>query len=99
MTDWGDIFSKLSYWYGLQYSEIRDMPMEMLKGYMERLETRKTEERLMMADVVSLPHMKKRDRERTVNDWMRLLSIQNQVKPRRASPARLKMMGIGVKHV
>lgn len=74
------------------------MPIASIEAYLNRLELRKTEVKLMMADVVSLPQMKKRDRDSTVKSWMRLLNIFSQTKAKPASSARLKMLGIGVKH-
>ena len=99
MTDWGDVFSRLSFWYGLQFSEVAEMPITGINAYIEKLEARKAELKLLMADVVSLPHMKKHDRMSTVNGWMKLLNIFSQTQAKPASPARLKMMGIGVRHV
>lgn len=75
------------------------MPFAAIEAYLNKLEARKTEVKLMMADVEMLPNMKKRDRESTVNGWMKLLSIHSQSKTKTASPARLQMMGIGVKRV
>lgn len=72
--------------------------MLAVNAYLQNLELRQTETKLMMADVVNLPHMKKRDRDRTVKSWMRLLNIREQTLAKPASPARLKMIGIGVRH-
>lgn len=74
------------------------MPMTVLNAYLDHLDARKAETKIMFGDVVSLPHMKPNDRKATVSGWMKMLNISSQtVKP--ASPARLKMMGIGVRHV
>lgn len=75
------------------------MPLASIEAYLQKLEARKTEVKLMMADVVSLPKMKKRDRENLVNGWMKYLNIHSQAKAKPASPGRLKLMGIGVRHV
>jgi hypothetical protein len=88
----------LSFWYGLQFSEIAEMPIASINAYINKLEARKTEVKLMMADVVSLPKMKKNDRVSLVNSWMKLLNITSQAQAKPASPGRLKLMGIGVKH-
>lgn len=74
------------------------MPLQSVNAYLERLELRHTETKLLMADVTGLPHMKKRDRESVLKSWMRLLNIRGQTKSKPASPARLKMLGIGVRH-
>lgn len=89
----------MSFWYGLSFADISEMPMAAIEAYMNRLEIRKTEVRLMLADVTMLPNMKKNDRVSIVNNWMKLLEITNQAKAIPASPGRLKMMGIGVRHV
>lgn len=75
------------------------MPITAIEAYLNKLEARKTEVKLLMADVVMLPSMKKNHREATLNGWMKLLSIHSESKPKVASPGRLKMMGIGVRHV
>lgn len=75
------------------------MPFAGIEAYLSELELRKTEVKMMMADVVMLPNMKKRDREATINRWMKLLKIHSSDNTKIASPARLKMMGIGVRHV
>lgn len=75
------------------------MPVASIQEYLKKLEARKTEVKLLMADVVSLPNMKKRDRTDLVNGWMKFLNIFSQAKKAKpASPGRLKLMGIGVRH-
>jgi hypothetical protein len=88
----------LSFWYGLSFQDIASMPISGIEAYTKMLEVRKTEVKLMMADVVSLPNMKKNDRVSLVNGWMKLLNITSQAQAKPASPGRLKLMGIGVKH-
>jgi hypothetical protein len=75
------------------------MPFETINAYLEKLEARKTETKLMMADLVSLPNMKKKDRVSLVNSWMKLLDVISPMKVKPASPGILKMMGIGVRYV
>lgn len=99
ITDWGDIFSKLSYWYGLQFSEIVEMPLSTVQAYLQKLEVRQAETKLMLVDVESIPHMKARDRNKTINRWMKLVKIHTPAKAKKPSEAKLKLMGIGVRHV
>lgn len=75
------------------------MPFTAIDAYLNKLEARKTEVKLMTADVVMLPHIKKSQRESTLNGWMKLLNIHSQSKTKPASPARLRLMGVGVKYV
>jgi hypothetical protein len=75
------------------------MPFETINIYLEKLEARRIETKLMFADVISLPNMKNKDREGLVMSWMRTMDIQSPKETRTASPARLKMMGIGVRYV
>ena len=75
------------------------MPFASIEAYLVKLDVRMTEVKLMMADVVSLPHMKKGDRQTTLNRWMRLVKIESNQQARPASKARLKLMGIGVRYV
>lgn len=75
------------------------MPLATVNTYLQKLEIRQTEMKLLMTDVVSLPTMKKRDRMNLVNGWMKLVNIRStttKLKP--ASLSRLKMIGIGVRH-
>lgn len=72
--------------------------MASIGSYLNNLEARMTEVKLIMADVVSIPNMKKNDRAALVNGWMKILNITSQVKAELASPRRLKMIGIGVRH-
>lgn len=73
------------------------MPMASLERYMERLPARMAELKMALADVVSLPHMKKGDQRSTMNGWMRALQFATPVRSGPVSRARLKMMGIGVR--
>lgn len=75
------------------------MPFAAIEIYIKQLEARKAELRLMMADVELLPHMKKTDREKTLNGWMKILKMSQMVEAKPASPGRLKLMGIGVRRV
>ena len=99
ITDWGDVFSKLSYWYGLQFSEIANMPLSTVQAYLQKLEVRQAETKLMLVDVESITILKARDRKKMINRWMKLVQIQEPAKAKKASPAKLKMMGIGVRYV
>ena len=73
--------------------------MSTVQAYLQKLEVRQAETKLMLADAGSVPHMKARDRNKTINRWMKIVQIQTPVKAKKASPAKLKLMGIGVKHV
>jgi mannitol/fructose-specific phosphotransferase system IIA component len=75
------------------------MPLAAISAYLERLPARQAELKLLLSDAVSIPHMKENHREAAQSAWMRAAMIEadNSIKP--ASPARLKLMGIGVRHV
>ena len=75
------------------------MPFASIEAYLSKLDVRMTEVKLMMADVVTLPNMKKSDRQATLNRWMKIVQIESNQRARPASKARLKMMGIGVRYV
>lgn len=75
------------------------MPIPSINAYLEKLEVRFAEMKQMMADAASIPHMKEGDRKNTLNHWMKIMNVQSPTKAKPASPARLKMMGIGVRHV
>lgn len=71
------------------------MPMASIEAYLEKLPARMAEYKMMMADPIALPHMKKNDQQNMVNSWNRAMSANQPAQV--ASPARLKMMGIGVR--
>lgn len=73
--------------------------MPVINAYLDKLETRFTESKMMLADVVTLPHMKSSQRNATVNKWMKTLNMHDPKAAKPASKARLKMMGIGVRYV
>lgn len=73
------------------------MPMASIEAYLEKLPARMAEYKMMMADPIALPHMKKNDQQNMVNSWNRAMSANQPAQV--ASPARLKMMGIGVRFV
>ena len=76
-----------------------DMPFAAIDAYLKRLPARQAELKLLLADAVSIPHMKENHRREAQNAWMRTAMVNggNEAKP--ASPAILKMMGIGVRYV
>lgn len=75
------------------------MPLSAINMYLEELEARRYETRLMMADAATLPHMKHKQRKETLSQWMKAAKIDSTSKAKPASKARLNMMGIGVRHV
>ena len=75
------------------------MPMASLEVYLDRLPTRYAELKLVLADVVSLPHMKESNRRTTLNGWERAINMVISKISKPISKARLKLMGIGVNMV
>jgi len=72
------------------------MPIASIEAYLKRLDARMAEMKLVMADAISLPHMKKNDQTRTVKQWEKTASAQSKPASKPASPAVLRLMGIGV---
>lgn len=73
------------------------MPFSAIEQYLERLEARQAETRILMADVIALPHMEKGDRKAMTRRWERQARAREaKGQLRLASPAMLKLMGIGV---
>lgn len=85
----------MSFWYGLPFEAVATMPLTAIEAYLERLPARMAEWKMMMADPIALPHMKKRDAQKMMNNWNRAMNENAPVQP--ASPAALMMIGIGVK--
>ena len=75
------------------------MPFASIDSYVQQLSARQAELKILIVDAVSVPHMKEHDRRRAINGMTRAANIREKVKARRATPAMLKLMGIGVKHV
>jgi len=73
------------------------MPMSAIGLYMERLPRHQATMRLMIGEAASVPHMEEGARR----DWAQdLQDLLNEGKPAAsASPAALKMAGIGVQFV
>lgn len=74
------------------------MPMTTISAYVERLPARMAEWKLGMADAASIPHMKESARTSTLRDWLREASPEREG-AEVVSPARLKMLGVGVRYV
>lgn len=75
------------------------MPFASIDSYVQQLSARQAELKILIVDAVCIPHMKERDRRSAINGMMRAANIRERVKARRATPAMLKLMGIGVEHV
>lgn len=73
------------------------MPIAAIGAYLERLPAREAELTLLMADAAAYPHMKESHRKRALSGWLRSANAGARRVARRASPARLRMLGIGVK--
>lgn len=75
------------------------MPIAAIGAYVERLPARIAELKMAMAEAGSIPHMKKGDRETTLRDWRRTIEQVSVERALVATPARLRLMGIGVKRI
>lgn len=72
------------------------MPIAAINVYLERLPARQAELKLMLADVVSYPHIKKDAQDTSIKQWLREANANVVQKAKVASPAILRLMGIGV---
>ena len=57
----------MSFWYHLPYAEIRSMPHSAIQLYLEQLQKRQAELRLMLGEIATVPHMDEEGRR----NWMR----------------------------
>jgi hypothetical protein len=73
------------------------MPFSAIDAYLERLEARMAEAKLMLSDAVSYPHLKDSARSNAAQRWMQKANARQKARP--ATPAILKLMGIGVEYV
>lgn len=67
----------------------------MLQMYLEQLPGLQAELKLLIAEAASAPMMKDSDRQDLIKTWQR--QAFGEVPVQKASPAILKMIGIGVK--
>jgi hypothetical protein len=75
------------------------MPITAIQAYLERLPARLAETKLIFSEAVSLPHLKEDDRTEMLDTWKREANLQ-EAEAEIASPAVLRLMGIGViRHV
>lgn len=89
----------MSFWYGLGFDDISNMPFAAIEAYLQRLPARQAELRLMVADAASIPHMKPEARRSVMRAWERIAEEFGGATARPASAGRLKLMGIGVRYV
>jgi hypothetical protein len=89
----------MSFWYGLGFNDLANMPVASIEIYMQQLPARLAELSLLLADTTMLPHAKEDARRNALTKWQRVVNMKSQVNAKPASPAVLKMMGIGVEHV
>ena len=94
--DYAEVFSSLSYWYHLPYSEIRKMPHSAIEKYMAQLQKHRATTRLMLGEAAKVPFMSDDDRRA----WAREIEsvLDDGRKETKVAPlAVLKMVGIGVR--
>jgi hypothetical protein len=94
--DYAEVFTTLSYWYHLPWSEIRSMPYSAIEQYMEKLEKHHAILRMMLGEGAKVPHME----EEHQREWASELEekIHGGAPPIRIAPrAVLKMIGIGIR--
>jgi hypothetical protein len=87
----------MTFWYGLGFADISDMPMTAFTAYVQHLPARQAEMKLILSEVESLPNMKPSARASLMREWMKAAEIEPTV--RKATPGILKLLGIGVRHV
>jgi hypothetical protein len=87
----------LTFWYGLGFDDISNMPMAAIMAYLQELPARQAELKLTLTETEMMPNMKPNARQQALKEWMRTAELQSAARP--ASPGILKLMGIGVRHV
>jgi hypothetical protein len=80
------------------FDDVSMMPMSAIQAYLEKLPARLAEAKLVMSEAVSLPHLKEEDRRDLLETWREQADLRD-VEAEIASPAVLKLMGIGVVNV
>jgi hypothetical protein len=83
--------------YGIAPSEIYErMPLAMVESYLDQIPKILAERKFQAGLAASLPHMK--EPTDTMQDWIEEAFGSEQTKTI-ATPAMLKLIGIGVKYV
>ncbi len=86
----------MTFWYGLGFDEIAQMPTAAIWAYLERLPSLQAEARLQGIEAAMMPHVMDRDRRATFKQLERTMLARHggrkRVKPDRA---QLALMGIG----
>jgi len=87
-------FARLSAVYGLSFADISAMPMAAIREYLDCIPAIQAEQRLIVGDGASLPHLK--DPDKVLRAWQK--AAYEDQSPIVASPAVLKLYGIGVEY-
>ena len=95
--DYAEVFSTLSYWYHMSYSDIKRMPHSAIEAYMENIQRNHAALRMMLGEATRLPHFSSEG----FDDWVAdIREKMNQGKPKRTpvvSAAIMKIVGIGIR--
>lgn len=87
----------MSFWYGLGFADICQMPMATIRHYLQRLPARQGEWRATLIESTSFPHQKESDRRRLIASLERATGSTRKARP--ASVAELALVGIGMELV
>ena len=71
------------------------MPMASLKAYLERLPARMAEVKMLLAEPMILPHLKKEAQGKMTGGWIR--EARGGRAAQRPVPAKLRLMGFAVR--
>jgi hypothetical protein len=89
-------YARLTAVYGIPYESINNMPIAAITNYLNKIPAVLAERRLVAADGASIPHAK--DAKKIMKQWQTLAYGDTSSK-RVASPAQLRLLGIGVGRV
>ena len=85
----------MSWWYGLSFRAVGDMPQAAITAYLMRLPAVQAEAKLLLFEVLQAALADRRGQEAALRRWRR--QAYGEMERRRpASAAILRMMGIGV---
>ena len=86
---------RLTYYYGIQPSELAQMPRWLRNVYIDKLGPIRARERLIAIDEVSFPHMEKEGRRQLVSRLQRIAQ-SDQLKPKPSKPVSVEEMQGGL---
>lgn len=93
--DWADVYAELSFWYGMSFSSVNEMPLAAIQAYLDRLPKVKADFKIELNEVVMRPHMEGKNQKSLHDSWQRSFFGEKKNKVKKAKKSDLAQIGIG----